>query len=279
MTRLVLLFSRQQLTKRTSAAFLPLLFLAVLYDSQTTVADAAITFAGSSRPASELAPRSLPREWTVNDVHDVVSRTNMYRKRYNASVITPEEEQQGNDYPTTETKPAVYMVTGSPVATDGTTKGSPMGFIGTAITAYGYHSDLVIRPDDIWITILSQFSFYVNARSEQLRDMFVSHEGQKKLEVTVEGKLETVPYDEIAVKFLDLISANLNDDVGVGKSWFLPGFTTTTKTDEVVAAAVSYLYRLDIPDEIASSPFSLIVSLFFSLVGHVHVSRLLHLPN
>jgi len=37
------------------------------------------------------------------------------------------------------------------------------------------------------------------------------------------------------MQFLDLISSNLIDD-GM-KEWFLPGFSTTTKTDEVVAAA------------------------------------------
>jgi len=33
------------------------------------------------------------------------------------------------------------------------------GFVNTAITAYSQHHDLVIRPDDVWITILTQFNF------------------------------------------------------------------------------------------------------------------------
>ena len=33
------------------------------------------------------------------------------------------------------------------------------GFINSAVEAYNYHHDLVIRPDDVWIAILTQISF------------------------------------------------------------------------------------------------------------------------
>lgn len=33
------------------------------------------------------------------------------------------------------------------------------GFIDSAVFAYAHHHDLVIRPDDVWIAILSQFNF------------------------------------------------------------------------------------------------------------------------
>ena len=196
-----------------------------------------ITFVATSK--TDLPLRPLPSELTVTDVESLVKRTALYSTLYNASRVR-NEEMNGpvGSYPETEMKPDVFLVRGSPVASDGSIKSSPFGFVGAATTAYGYHSDLVIRPDDIWITILSQFSFYVNARAEELRYKFVKHEGKKKLTVTVVGySVYNAPYDDMTRKFLDLISENIVDSSL--REWFLPGFSTTTKTDEVVAAATA----------------------------------------
>jgi hypothetical protein len=43
------------------------------------------------------------------------------------------------------------------------------GFVDTVITAYNAHHALVIRPDDVWLAILSQFNLYVNSHPELLR--------------------------------------------------------------------------------------------------------------
>jgi hypothetical protein len=43
------------------------------------------------------------------------------------------------------------------------------GFVQGVIEAYNGHHAISIRPDDVWLGILTQFSFYVNANSEQLR--------------------------------------------------------------------------------------------------------------
>src|SRR5436190_1799082 len=47
------------------------------------------------------------------------------------------------------------------------------GFVGTALRAYNGHHRLILRPDDIWIAILTQFNLFVNARAENLRHLFV----------------------------------------------------------------------------------------------------------
>ena len=57
----------------------------------------------------------------------------------------------------------------------------------TVIGAYSQHRALVIRPDDVWLTILSQFNFFVNANAELLRANFVAHEGQRELVIWDEG--------------------------------------------------------------------------------------------
>ncbi|EFA86410.1 hypothetical protein PPL_00202 [Heterostelium album PN500] len=49
-------------------------------------------------------------------------------------------------------------------------------FLQACYLAYSQHHNLVIRPDDIWIAIMTQFSFYLNAHAEQLRSKIVSHD-------------------------------------------------------------------------------------------------------
>ncbi|KAJ6526096.1 hypothetical protein B0H19DRAFT_1084701 [Mycena capillaripes] len=57
------------------------------------------------------------------------------------------------------------------------------GFVNTVMSAWGQHHAIVIRPDDVWLAIISQFGFYVNANAELLRANFVAHEGKKELVV------------------------------------------------------------------------------------------------
>jgi hypothetical protein len=49
------------------------------------------------------------------------------------------------------------------------------------LSAYTGNYALVIRPDNVWLAVISQFSLYVNANPELLRDEvnFVSHEPRK----------------------------------------------------------------------------------------------------
>ncbi|KAJ7148048.1 hypothetical protein C8R43DRAFT_889125, partial [Mycena crocata] len=58
------------------------------------------------------------------------------------------------------------------------------------ITAYKQHHALVIRPDDVWLAMLCQFNFSVNANAEVLRGTFVAHEGQKELVVMQAGAFD-----------------------------------------------------------------------------------------
>jgi len=65
-------------------------------------------------------------------------------------------------------------------------------------SAYNSHHELILRPDDFWQAIVTQFSFYVNANAEALRDKIVDHEGKKELVVVVEGNFNTIDYAEFA---------------------------------------------------------------------------------
>lgn len=120
---------------------------------------------------------------------------------------------------------------------------SKNGFVDGAVAAYCDHQHLVIRPDDVWITILSQFSIYVNENSEKLRDHFVAHEGKKSLDIDghdkdIQGKSKfgnfTVDWGKFTYKMTQMISNNVKDPTL--KDWILPSFTTTTKVDQAVAS-------------------------------------------
>ncbi len=53
---------------------------------------------------------------------------------------------------------------------------TPNGFVKSVVDAYNKHHHRVIRPDDIGLAIMTQFSSYVGARAEELRKYFVAHE-------------------------------------------------------------------------------------------------------
>jgi hypothetical protein len=43
------------------------------------------------------------------------------------------------------------------------------GFVNAVVDAYNRDHALTIRPDDVWLSILTQFSYYVNGNAEQMR--------------------------------------------------------------------------------------------------------------
>ncbi|KAI9170785.1 hypothetical protein HJFPF1_00258 [Paramyrothecium foliicola] len=110
------------------------------------------------------------------------------------------------------------------------------GFVRAVFHAYSDHHHLTIRPDDIWIAVLTQFNFYINANAENLREHFVSHEGQKELMVVTMGSLRTVNLGMLAEEMTKQIAANVKDLEL--RSWIMPSFSTTTNTDDIVASVL-----------------------------------------
>jgi len=110
------------------------------------------------------------------------------------------------------------------------------GFISAIFEAYNKHHNLVLRPDDIWLSILVQFSLYVNDRAEELRKNFVTHDGQKELQVYQTATLLSADYSSMAQKMTEGIQKNLVE--GEVREWILPNFTTTTANDTTVASVV-----------------------------------------
>ncbi|KAF8881840.1 hypothetical protein CPB84DRAFT_1817225 [Gymnopilus junonius] len=114
------------------------------------------------------------------------------------------------------------------------------GFVNTVIQAYNTHKHLVLRPDDVWIAILGQFNFYVNAHSEELRKQFVAHEDKKTLVVYASGTRFDVDFGDMARQMANLIHKNarlsvVDKDL---KDWILPDFSTTSDNDTVVCSVL-----------------------------------------
>ncbi|KAH7106120.1 hypothetical protein BKA62DRAFT_668822 [Auriculariales sp. MPI-PUGE-AT-0066] len=110
------------------------------------------------------------------------------------------------------------------------------GIADAFLTAYNTHHALVLRPDDIWLAITVQFSFYVNKYAEELRGRFVAHEGQENIDIIFN------PYDmmndggALAKVFATELGKRVTDTKL--QSWIIPDFSTTTETDRVVGCAV-----------------------------------------
>ncbi|ORY42294.1 hypothetical protein BCR33DRAFT_718462 [Rhizoclosmatium globosum] len=110
------------------------------------------------------------------------------------------------------------------------------GFVDAVIRAYNQHHDLIIRPDDIWLAIMLQFSRFVNANAESIRSKFVSHEGQKELEIRAVGSLKTVDYGLLAKEMANLMHEHIIDEAVC--DWVKPSFSTTTDNDRIVGSIV-----------------------------------------
>ncbi|KAJ5624392.1 hypothetical protein N7510_000701 [Penicillium lagena] len=123
-----------------------------------------------------------------------------------------------------------------PVASQTHISPSPHGFVHAVWHAYSDHHNLVLRPEDVWFSILVQLSFYIHAHAEELRAHFVEHEGQKHLKVIEGGTIDSVDVGQLAVQLTGLIQQNVVDPEL--RDWIMPSFSTTTTTDEVVAAVI-----------------------------------------
>ncbi|KLO98296.1 uncharacterized protein FFB20_06307 [Fusarium fujikuroi] len=110
------------------------------------------------------------------------------------------------------------------------------GLVWSSFYAYSTHHHLTIRPEDVWFAIITQLSTYINANSEKMRGYFVSHDGQKRLEVIDFATLHTADYGNLSQKMTLEIAKNIKDPAFL--EWILPSFSTTTDNDRVVGSVL-----------------------------------------
>ncbi|EQC29322.1 hypothetical protein SDRG_12991 [Saprolegnia diclina VS20] len=115
---------------------------------------------------------------------------------------------------------------------------STTGFLDGVSMAYAQHLHLVLRPDDIWLALTSQFGVYVDGSSEEIRSLLVKHrEGKIELKVKVAGTVDTVDFGAFSKSMVDEMRAHLVDPTLADV--LLPNFTTTTPHDRITASILT----------------------------------------
>ncbi|KDO23915.1 hypothetical protein SPRG_10060 [Saprolegnia parasitica CBS 223.65] len=113
---------------------------------------------------------------------------------------------------------------------------SKRGFIDAVVQAYNRHHNLVLRPDDVWLAIMIQFSFHINGNARWFRSSLVKHRGKKNLTIQGGGDVRSASVGGLAKFMANEMTAHLVDPAL--KDWVLPGFSTTTDNDVVVGSVV-----------------------------------------
>ena len=112
------------------------------------------------------------------------------------------------------------------------------GFVDGVVQAYNHHHNLLIRPDDVWLAIATQFVIFMNGASEELRSRFVDHAGKKHLEVATDDSMnDSLDYGAL---ILEMAKEKLAGEVRDTElcDWILPAFSTTTKDDLLVGSVL-----------------------------------------
>jgi hypothetical protein len=113
-------------------------------------------------------------------------------------------------------------------------QGRSNAFFGAFLEAYNHHQDILLAPDDVWLVVCLQFSKYVNANAEKLRDKLVLHEGQKKLTVTTHVELSESEWGEFFAKMQVEIARNTKAEI---VDTLQSDFSTTGVVEKMISAA------------------------------------------
>lgn len=125
----------------------------------------------------------------------------------------------------------------TPVRHDETIVAYKNGFSEGLHEAFTQDLHLTLRPDDVWLAILVQFSMYVDGNAERVRHLFVQHQGKRQLTVDLTPfQLSKIDCGRLAQEMTSVIQENVVD-AGL-KEWMVPTFSTTTDLDKSVASFV-----------------------------------------
>ena len=102
-------------------------------------------------------------------------------------------------------------------------------------SAYNTHEDVILSPDDVWMTICLQFTKYVNANAEKMRHLFVDHEGKKQLTVTTANEINEDQWTEFFELMLNTLKKETNSEVS---DLLQSNFSTTGEVEKLLSTAV-----------------------------------------
>ena len=107
-------------------------------------------------------------------------------------------------------------------------------FFKCIVQAYADHRSLVLSPDMVWLIISQGFSRYVNAHSEEMRDLLVSHEGKMELVVNSDNNilLPSGDWKRLLNDFSACVAANTKGELA---DLMTANFTTTGITERIAS--------------------------------------------
>ncbi len=109
------------------------------------------------------------------------------------------------------------------------------GFLASIYLAYAEHHHLVISPDDLWLTILFSFCDYMTYHAEDMRNVFVSHEGKQQLIIDTIGSFAEQKWEQLFQQFEDKLSNTIKPD---HREWIIPNFSTSTTLTRAIAQVI-----------------------------------------
>ena len=106
-------------------------------------------------------------------------------------------------------------------------------FFSTLVTAYANHMSVTLSPDMVWLLISQGFARYVDYHAEELRSLFVDHDGEMKL--VVQGKdflFDDADWPKLIGTFASLIDKNTKGDIA---QVITADFSTTGPVERVAS--------------------------------------------
>ncbi len=106
--------------------------------------------------------------------------------------------------------------------------------------AFNDHRPLVLSPDIVWLTIVQGLSAHINLAPEKHRGQFVSHQGQKTIQVRrddfVQGALDN-PWNEVFTEF----GLHIREDIGHELYQLIVSNFSTTGVVERAASEIALM--------------------------------------
>ena len=107
-------------------------------------------------------------------------------------------------------------------------------FFKCMVQAYADHRPLVLSPDMVWLIISQGFSRYVNAHSEEMRYLFVSHEDKMELVVNSNNNI-LMPTGSWELLLNDFSAAIARNTKGELADLMTANFSTTGLTERIAS--------------------------------------------
>jgi hypothetical protein len=112
------------------------------------------------------------------------------------------------------------------------------GFFQTINLAYSYHLPLVLSPDNVWLAISQAFAIHVNQHAEELRSLFVSHQGKKTILIEENSFIKGSPYNNWPGTFSSF-SKEITNHIGEETAKLITSdFSTTGPVEKTISEIV-----------------------------------------